>query len=168
MSFTTKLETYEVLKEKKLNVVVTLQYHLKRILDSIRRKISFHQKFRNPWVIEVTEYIAPPIYYELFRAVRDYKISAGFVAETVKDSKNCTKEYLLEFNHLQVFKHHLQEVLEEEIDLFFHKTNSIGNVGCVVASPERKITLQYKVKTGALFISMHYSVTNKYGNLISF
>ena len=168
MSLFAPLETYEVLRNKDVKIASILQFHFKRILASLYRKISFHQKYRNPWVIEVTEYISSEVYYQFFRAVRDYKISYGVVAKVTKDSKGFSKEYILEFNHLGAFRFHLKEVANESVDNYFKKSNSIGNNGSIIVSDEKKAVFKYKVGTGTLNIQLHYTVTNKYGNCVSF
>ena len=45
-----------------------LNFVLSRSLESVYRKLSFRQKYRNPWTIVVSEPIAREISYEWFKA----------------------------------------------------------------------------------------------------
>ena len=77
----------EILKKKKVKVTEILSFHFTRILFCIHRRLSFKQKLKNPWLINVSEYLCRDLYYNFFRAVRDYKIAYGRTCEIVYTKK---------------------------------------------------------------------------------
>lgn len=164
------LESYEELKKSKIKVSPVLEWHLFRVINSIHRKIIFRQKFRNPWCVEVVEFIHKDIYYQFFRAVRDYHITYGRTETLVCDKSGHPKEYNLKFTHFGAFSFHFEKATNKSVDIrkLFKKSNAIGNIAEIEISEEKPATVDYKIKTGAMTIKLHYSVKNKFGNVCSF
>ena len=108
------LETYEELKKKEVKVANILSFHFARIICCIHRKLSFKQKFKNPWTINVSEYLSRDCFYEFFRAVRDYKIAYGRKCEITNYKTGDTKEYVITFTHLGCFRFHLCQTKKVE------------------------------------------------------
>ena len=63
------MESYQILGTKQVGVKALLEWHTTSIVKSVNRKISFKQKFKNPWNIEVQESIYREVFMELFKAV---------------------------------------------------------------------------------------------------
>lgn len=165
------LETYDVLREKDVKVFEIVQFHLERISIGINQKISFKQKYKNPWTIEVVEFIQKSIFYEFFRAVRDYKISFGRNISTIKDKKKNSTSFIIEFTHYGCMRYHFTQsttFTQDHIDKLFTKTNSIENKANIVINEEKPLLITYKIKTGMCSIKAHYMVKNKYGTVCSF
>ena len=162
------LETYQVLEKKEVKVEPIVKWTLKRIVFSISRRITFKQKFKNPWTVEVSEFIHESVFYEIFRAIRDYKISYGREIEVVRDKKNSIKEYIIKFNHFGALAFHLKQLTNINIIERFTKINASGNKAEVQATSEKPAIIRYKKSTGAFTIQLHYRVSNRYGNVCSF
>ena len=165
------LETYEVLERKEVKIVGVLEFHMKRLTSSIHRKLSFKQKFVDPWVINISEYISKEVYYEFFRAVRDYKISYGRTCEIVRSKKNEPKEYVITFVHYGCLRFHLSKVIDANVDIdaVLSKSDAIGNKAKVIVDDaDKKAIMHYKISTGELKLKLHYEVKNKFGNICSF
>ena len=159
-----ELETYDELKKKKIDVFMILKFHFDRIVTGINRKLTFKHKLYNPWTIEIIEFIAPNVFYEFYRAVRDYKIQSGFTAVTVKNKKKIPTEYILTFTHKGVFNFHIQQIKDVGR---LQKTSTNGNVASVVITEESPAVFHYKLK-GTLKVHLKYKVVNKYGNCVSY
>ena len=43
-------ESYDVLKEKKIDIKSILSFHILEILESLSRRINFKENFKNPWI----------------------------------------------------------------------------------------------------------------------
>ena len=63
---------------KTIPVVNILNFVLNRSLKSIYRKLSFRQKYRNPWTIVLSEPIAREFFYELFTSINNHLPDFGF------------------------------------------------------------------------------------------
>ena len=57
-------ESYDHLDKQQVNVTEILYWHYKRIIESINRRLSFRQKYKNPWTIEVTEAINREVFID--------------------------------------------------------------------------------------------------------
>ena len=77
----------EILKKKEVKVAgnFIIPFHTYIILHT--QKMSFKQKLKNPWLINVSEYLCRDLFYNFFRAVRDYKIAYGRTCEIVYTKK---------------------------------------------------------------------------------
>ena len=70
-------KSYDNLEKQQIDVSHILHWPFKRIIESISRRISFHQKYKNPWNVEVTEAINREVFIKFFQAIRDYKVEYG-------------------------------------------------------------------------------------------
>ena len=104
------LQTYEILKTKKVDIASLLEFHFTQVLNSIRRRLTPRQKFRNPWTIEVQREIFSPAFIELYRAVKDYIISFGREVTVERNSKGVLKLITIKFTHKGAFKFHLSKI----------------------------------------------------------
>lgn len=106
------LETYQVLANKHVKTYEIIQFHFKKILQGIYRRLTFKQKFKNPWVAEVGEYICPEVFYEYYKAIRDFKISFGRTTEVKRNKQGKPTSYTIKFNHLGCMNFHLKKSID--------------------------------------------------------
>ena len=50
-------DSYDALEEKKIDIKGILSCHALKILKNLNRRITFKEKFTNPWIIEIGEHI---------------------------------------------------------------------------------------------------------------
>ena len=63
--------SHEKLKKKEHSVQEILKFHISHLLECVYRRLSFRQKFKNPWLIEATERVNCKIFFEWFKAIED-------------------------------------------------------------------------------------------------
>lgn len=164
------LDSYSSLNETKIEVSPVLEWQFSRFLSSIRRKLIFKQKFKNPWMVEISENIHFSIYYQFYRAVRDHSSAYGRVVETIKNKKGVTTQLVIAFSHLGTLKYHLSKVSKiKNVAYYFSKTHAVN--GCkakVEVSAENPVTFIYTKSKHCLVITAHYTIHNKYGSVCSF
>ena len=49
-------DSYDALEEKKIDIKVISSFHVLKILKNLNRRITFKEKFTNPWIIEIGAY----------------------------------------------------------------------------------------------------------------
>ena len=69
--------SYSTQRSTNLPAIEILQFYIQQVLDSIYRKLSFKQRFKNPWVIEVLETLPRQVFYQWFRAVQNHSTEFG-------------------------------------------------------------------------------------------
>ena len=111
-------ESYGSLEEKKIDIKSILSFHVLKILESLNRRITFKEKFKNPWTVEVGEHIHFSVFYEWFKAISDYKIEFGRTINIKRNSKNKPSNYTIVFNHFGCFKFHFEKIVGEKISNF--------------------------------------------------
>ena len=132
----------------------------------LRRDCLAGQKRNGMAHLGLVEHIAPEVYIQFFRAVRDYKFQIGIRTNTIKDKKGKTKEYNIKFTHKGVFTFHLKQIAKSCRKL--KKTAGNGSVASVTISEEKPAEFNFKVNNGTLKVTLRYKVVNKYGNSVSF
>ena len=55
-------ESYDALEEKMIDIKGILSFHVFKILQRLNRRITFKEKFKNPWIVEVGKH---PLYWFL-------------------------------------------------------------------------------------------------------
>jgi len=108
------METYTVLEEKNINIIKLVHWHFGIILQSVKRKISNKQTYRDPFFISTTSIIHSDIFYQVFRAIRDYQTTFGTQTQVLRDSKKKVKQYCITFTHFGAFKFYLKKLSGEE------------------------------------------------------
>ena len=163
-------ESYDHLDKQQINVSNILHWHYKRIIESINRRLSFHQKYKNPWTIEVTEAINREVFIKSFQAIRDYKIEHGRTYSVKRDRRGNGTHYTLRFTNLGALRFHLHKLSgleKEEIDRLFSKHSSTKGKACVQLSEEQPCLMEYNSLKCTLKLNLYYHVENIYGNVIS-
>ena len=121
------LESYEFLKEHKSETFEIVVWHFGEIIQSVHRKISLKQKFSEPFTCLVVREVYPKVFYEIIRAIRDYKIKLGVETSVSRNSKNQVAAYSVKFTHIGVFQYHFGQLSnkgKEEISALLNKTFS--------------------------------------------
>ena len=160
-------ESYEKLKAEKINADLLLEWHFSNICSSISRRISFRQKFKNPWTIEATENIQRDVFIKAFQAIRDYKIDYGRTYVVKRNNLGAGVRYTIKFNHFGAFKFHLSKLskLDNIVSLF--KKESSKGTATIIVTEDKNAIIDYDCKK-SLKITLHYEVKNKYGVVCSF
>ena len=163
--------SYERLSVQKYDVSIILDWHFKSIIGNINRRLSFKQRFKNPWKIEVTEKIHRDIFIKAFQAIRDYDIEYGRTYSVKRDKNKICVLYNICFTHLGALKFHLHKLSgfsKEEIDKKFNKAQKNKGKAYIVVSEEKPATIVYNCRNTTLTFNVSYEVENVYGNLCSF
>ena len=163
------MDTYKHLTSHKSDTGALVHWHFKLVLQSIRRKITSKQTFRDPFTVCVTLLINPDLFFQAYRAVRDYTIQLGIKTECQKTAKKKVKSYSIQFERLGVFKFHIAKLSNcENISYYLKKTFKCGGKGAVDVSQEKPAILTYKVSTGTLTLKCFFTYTNSYGHICSY
>jgi len=164
------MESYDKLKEKKIDVSRLLEWHFSTICRSIQRRITFKQKYKNPWTVEVLEHIHREIFIASFKAIRDYVTEFGRTYNVKRDRRGNGTSYKIAFTHLGTLKQHLHKLSglsKSEITTLFKKKTDKATA-CVVVSDEKPCVLEYNCRNCTLKVRLSYKVENQYGTVCSF
>ena len=145
-----------------------VKWHFIEILASIQRRITLKRKFKDPFTCVVYRDIHKNIFYQAFRAIRDYPIQFGTFTEVLRNKKNVIIGYSIKFEHLGAFKFHLKQLADEDTSNSLSKKFTTGSSAAVVVTPEKPATLNYKVSNSSLTIRVQYEIKNKYGVMTSY
>ena len=163
--------SYDRLTLKKIDVIKLLNWHFEKILKSINRKITFRQKYKNPWAVEVTEVLHRDIFIQAFIAIRDFAVEFGRTLKVVRDKKGTGTHYTITFSHLGCLRYHLHKLsgLEKSnIDNLFKKVDKTKGKAEIEVSEERTAILSFNCKKSLLKLNLSYKVINRYGVTCSF
>lgn len=159
---------YSKLNEQNVSIGRLWEWHMASITSGIKRKLSFRQKIKNPWKIEVIEVIHRDVFIVWFKLIRDFKIQYGRTINVVRDKKtNIGKVYTITFTHFGALRYHMSEIgqnIKIKQDNFSRK-NTIGNTATVVVDTEHPATVTFNASKSTVTFDLHYQVINKYGNV---
>ena len=167
----TSFDSYAAVRKHKSDTCDTLEWHFTTVVKSIHRKISLHQRYKNPWKITISEKIKFDTFLQFYKAVRDFRVKYGRTINLEKYKNQSMKTIVIKFTHLGALKFHLNQITNgniKNIGDLFEKKLSNENKGTVVVTDEKPATLTYKVATHMLTIDISYEVCNRYGNICSF
>ena len=119
-------ESYDALEEKKIDIKGILSFHVLKILERLNRRITFKEKLKNPWIVEVGKHIHFIVFYKWFKAISDYDIELGQTISIKLNSKNKPSNYTTMFKHFGCFKFHFEKVVGEKISNYLEKVNKSG------------------------------------------
>ena len=71
-----EIKSYEESRNKQLHIFDVIKIHLEHIFQSLARKITFRQKYQDPWTASSCEFVQKDILY-WYRAIRDHEIAFG-------------------------------------------------------------------------------------------
>ena len=153
------METYERLKEKKTDTYKIVEWHYRTIVETIKRRITFRQNFKNPWVIEISERIQREIFISSFQAIRDYSIEYRQTLQVERDNKGIGKIYTITFTHQGSFSYHLRRLAgieKEELSASFIKTSKISGTAEITVSVDKPAKFIYRLSTSVLKLTLSY------------
>ena len=128
------LDSYKELKKYKVNISTLLEWHFSTIICSVSRKLTLKQKFRNPWEISICSLIHRDIFFQAYRAIRDFHIEYGRTVQVTKDKKGDIKLIRIIFTHFGALKYHLHQLSGEKLDIVYQFSK--------IAKPERQLLLK--------------------------
>ena len=83
--------SYDKLKDKERKNIEILEFRVSNLIRGAFRRLTFRQKYRNPWCIEVTEMFHYKIFFEWFKAIEDNCVSFGRTTEIHRDRTKLRK-----------------------------------------------------------------------------
>jgi len=166
-----ELETYEVLKQKNVLVFEIVKWHFQKILSGVNKRLTLKRKFTDPFIASLSREIISNVFFEVYRAVRDFVPFYGFKTSCERNKKGKVVQYHIEFVHLGTFIHHFKELTglpKTSIKNFIKKTFSTGCKANVVISEEKPFSLTYKLTTSVVTVRCHFETVNRFGNVTSY
>ena len=140
---------------------------MNRLIVSVYRKLTFRQKYKDPWTVVASEPIPKDIFYEWYKTIEGHSTEFGRTLKKRKTNKK-TVSYLIQFTHFGTFKYQFGEITgKDKIILEKVKATTKGKIQ-VVCSNERPITVLYDISKGVVTIKLKYNLFNRYGQLCSF
>jgi len=164
-------DPYVQLDSKKIEVIKLLHWKFESIVKSLNRRLTFRQKYKNPWMVELTETIHRDIFVQAFKAIRDFPTEFGRALQVVRDRKGTGTHYKITFHHLGCFRHHIHKlsgISKDELDKLFAKKSPTKGKIQVVVTEEKSAVVSFDCKKSLLKLTVYYSVTNRYGVVCSF
>ena len=160
--------SYADLKSKNTPTINVLNFFVNRLIVSVYRKLTFRQKYKDPWAVVASEPIPKDIFYEWYKAIEDHSTEFGRTLEKRKNKHKKTVSYIIQFTHFGTFKYHFGEIIgKDKIILEKVKATTKEKIQ-VVCSNERPITVSYDISKGVVTIKLKYNLFNRYGQLCSF
>ena len=164
-----RFEPYKILEEHKISTFSVLNWHFQEILKSVNRKITLKQSFRHPFTVVLSATIFKELYYQGYRAVRDYPVQFGTETSTLTNKKGVLKSYEIKFTKIQSLRFHLKQLSGlEDVDVYLKKKFPHEEKGNVIVSEEDPVVLFFKLSTNTLTITMKFQVMNQHGTICNF
>ena len=142
-----KIDFYEWMQRERGSYGELVNFYFANVVKQIYRKLTFKEKFKNPWKI-ISKIVVPfPVFNCGYRAIRDFVPSIGKTTKITNDCKGRPKEYILTFTLNGPFKMHMDKLSGNSIDVlkFMKKKDKIGNIAKVNVTENSPATLVYKV-----------------------
>ena len=98
---------------------------VRHIKDSSYRKLSFKQRFKNPWVIEFSKPLPRQVFYQWFRAIQNHSTEFRRSLHIKHTRAGNTISYKISFSHLGTFKCHIGEIIEQKENIKIRKENKV-------------------------------------------
>ena len=112
----------------------------------------------------MTRDIHPSTFYQLFRTIRDYKITIGSKKEVFKIKKKQITGYSISFEHFRALRYHFGQLADKDKKDI---EEECGSRAKVVASEQKPFVITYKCSTSSITLKCHYESLNSYGNVTS-
>ena len=156
------LETYEVLRSYDCKIFTIIQWHFEEILKGINRKLTLKRKFTDPFTCTVSREIFKDTFYQVFRAIRDYKITVGTYTNVIRNKKKVITGYSFRFVHFGAFKYHFSQLAITEksvVEQSLSKPFPCGSIANVVITEEKPLEISYKCSSSTLVLKCHFEMT---------
>ena len=161
-----EFDSYDALRKKSIAASDILSWHLKTVLESVFRRLTTREKFKEPWKITVKVGVFEGVFLEFYKAVRDHQSDFGKKTETIKTKAGATKSFLITFIHLGAFCRHLELVLiGKSLSIRSHLERSweSGATAKIICCEEKPITIEYIVAKSEMVVTLSFEVNNRYG-----
>ena len=165
------LDTYEVLKTNNVLVYDITKWHFEKFLIAINKRLTLKRKYTDPFKVTTTREINKTVFYEIFRALRDFVPHTGITASTEKNKKGSIALYKIQFNHFGTFIYHsslLTGLSKSEVKKQINKTFSTGCKANVVITDEKPAEIIFKVSTSVCTVKCNFVTINRFGNVTSY
>ena len=106
--------SYEVLDGKEIKVKEILDFHARKIIESVHHRITFKETFKNPWCSQAAQNIHFGVFYEWFKAIEDFHIHFGRTTEIKRNKKKKPIEYTINFTHFGCLKFHIEKIIGKD------------------------------------------------------
>ena len=130
--------SYDLLDGKKIKVKEILDLHTCKIIESVHRRITFKETFKNPWCSQAAENIHFGVFYEWFKAIEDFHSHFDRTTDIKRDKKKKPTEYNINFTHFGCLKFHIESIIgTDKFGKYFQKENKSGAKANVVINKEK-------------------------------
>ena len=161
---------YQLLKQKSVNVLPVLEFNLIELLKSIKRKITIRVLIRNPRCICTNITIHHSIFFEWYRAIRDFVPTYGREINVTRQGRrgqSPLKTVEIVFTHLGTLTHHLSSVVTKvTVKDYLQKKLAGGSKGQLVVNSDSPAIIKYDVNKNNMTFTAKYIVLNRYGNQV--
>ena len=152
--------SYERFASKECNVSVITEWTFQQILTTVKRRLTFREKYSNPWTVVLVE----TIHSSIFQAVRDHIVHHNITLNVQRNrSSGEGEKFSMVFKHLGELVFHLHKlsgISKAEVQSYFLKEGKNDRKAEVILSEEKPFTIKYIVKTSKMTISLYYEIKN--------
>ena len=134
------------------------------LLKSIKRRIKPTPSIRSPWKIQVKSNLHSTLFWEFYRAVKNWSSEFGRTLHVEKKKNGFPKAYTITFFHKGTFEYHLSQGTGESVKKHLKKKLKGGAVGQVAVSEEKPVVLKHNISRAELTLNIFYEIINRYGN----
>ena len=145
------------LAKKTVSVVNILNFVLNLLPKSIYRKLSFRQKYRDPWTIVVSEPKARELFYEWFNVTNDHFPDFGRTFEIVRNKSGKAVSYRIKFPYIGTFKTHVGQIIEDNKINLVKENKTTKEKVKIVCTDEKPIKIAYN-DDNILMINLKYNL----------
>ena len=87
------------------------------MIESVHRRITFKETFKNPSCSQAAENIHLDVFYEWFTAIEDFHIHFHITTEIKRNKKKKPMEYTINFTHFGCLKFHIEKIIGKDFTL---------------------------------------------------
>ena len=152
------MSSYEALQNEQIDVIQLLNYHIDWIIDTIHRRLTEKENYKNPWQLEVERNIHNQLFLPYYKSLKNFSTEHGRTIEVTRYKTKLAplKEIKIVFHHFGSFVFHLSQASTKskgEIKSLFVRKWKTGNETNIIVNESKPVTLVYKVKSH--YLKMH-------------
>ena len=125
---------------------------------SIYRKLSFRQKYRDPWTIVVSEPKARELFYEWFNVTNDHFPDFGRTFEIVRNKSGKAVSYRIKVPYIGTFKTHVEQIIEDNKTNLVKENKTTKEKVKIVCTDEKPIKIAHNISKEILMINLKYNL----------
>ena len=164
------LDSFGLLRETTINVSGLVEWHITAILTQLRRQIKTRQSNWHPWQINISRLINDKVFWEAYRAIRDFRSNFGYriVQERFRNGK--LKKIIITFHHSGAFKYYMLQLCNGNIAVgnFLKRDLPHGIKGKILITQEKPLIFTYITSSSLCKVTAYYEIVNEYGTVVSF